>query len=60
MTTIQGLIMNDSGFIERVAHSRSTSPPSFTGKSPKFQWDDEPDVTMNLDTARSSNFSTRA
>ncbi|CAE7162913.1 unnamed protein product [Rhizoctonia solani] len=60
MTTIQGLIMNDSGFLERVAHSRSTSPPSFPGKSPKFQWDDEPDVTMNLDTARSSNFSTRA
>ncbi|EUC65069.1 zinc finger C-x8-C-x5-C-x3-H type protein [Rhizoctonia solani AG-3 Rhs1AP] len=60
MTTIQGLVMNESGFIEKVAHSRSISPPSLAGKSPKFQWDDDFDVTMNLDMGRSSSFSTRA
>ncbi|KDN35763.1 hypothetical protein RSAG8_11325, partial [Rhizoctonia solani AG-8 WAC10335] len=60
MTTIQGLVINDSGFIENVAHSRSISPPSFVGKSPKLEWDDEFDVTMNSDTARSFAFSTRA
>ncbi|CUA75843.1 hypothetical protein RSOLAG22IIIB_01843 [Rhizoctonia solani] len=60
MTTIQGLVMNESGFIEKVAHSRSISPPSFVGKSPKLQWGDEPDVMMNLDMPRASGFSTRA
>ncbi|CAE6450444.1 unnamed protein product [Rhizoctonia solani] len=60
MATIQGLVMNESGFIEKVAHSRSISPPSFVGKSPKLQWGDEPDVMMNLDMPRASGFSTRA
>ncbi|CAE6493493.1 unnamed protein product [Rhizoctonia solani] len=59
MTTVQGLVMNDSGFIEKIAHSGPVTPPFMT-KSPKVEWDVEPDVTMNLDTTRPPVFSTRA
>ncbi|KAJ1307219.1 hypothetical protein OPQ81_001334 [Rhizoctonia solani] len=63
MTTIQGLVINDSGFTEKVSHSGSVTPTSFTAKSPKIRWDDiESDTAMNLnvDTRASSVFPTRA
>ncbi|CAE6427704.1 unnamed protein product [Rhizoctonia solani] len=64
MATIQGLMLNDSGFIEKVVHSGSITPTSFTGKSPRIEWGDaESDVTMTSHTdttTRSSVFSTRA
>ncbi|CAE6401424.1 unnamed protein product [Rhizoctonia solani] len=64
MTIIPGLMLNESGFIEKVIHSDSMTPTSFTPKSPKIEWDDAgSDVTMTLNTdaaTRSAVFSTRA